>query len=157
MGNLLSFSPPAAAPDSLVSEAESLRKNANECITQAKAIAAQATAEFKDGSKATAKDLSNRKKQLYDQANHYNRQASNLYFTHYNKDRPMSEIDLHGLLVTEAITKVEKRINDLKSHREITQLIVITGRGNRSRDGLAKIKPEIQSMVIAKGEGEIIS
>ncbi|CAG8518837.1 1775_t:CDS:2 [Racocetra fulgida] len=59
--------------------------------------------------------------------------------------RPITEIDLHGLYVKEAMDKTESRIQYCKANK-IDHLVIIVGRGKHS-SGLAKLKPAIINLM----------
>ncbi|CAG8657933.1 25176_t:CDS:2 [Cetraspora pellucida] len=59
--------------------------------------------------------------------------------------RPITEIDLHGLYVKEAMDKTESRIQHCKANK-IDHLVIIVGRGKHS-SGLAKLKPAIINLM----------
>ena len=80
---------------------------------------------------------------LYQQANERNRQAAQLFFEHFNRDRAKDVIDLHGLYVAEALEYLQRKIDQCRSEK-IQQVTVITGIGNNSPDNIAKIKPEVE-------------
>jgi len=70
------------------------------------------------------------------------REASNLIVVEKNFHRPITELDLHGLFVTEALETLKKRIKEIRD-TDIQSLDVIVGRGNHSDDGKARIKPAV--------------
>lgn len=55
------------------------------------------------------------------------------------------ELDLHGLMVWEAITVTELFLRQSKGFRD--RLRIITGRGLNSPCGIPKIKPEIKRLL----------
>ncbi|KAJ7593879.1 hypothetical protein C8J56DRAFT_925453 [Mycena floridula] len=58
------------------------------------------------------------------------------------KRPPLRTIDVHGLLIPEAIRVVEQEFRQALRNDE-TQLRVIVGKGNHSKGGVAKLKPAI--------------
>jgi hypothetical protein len=58
----------------------------------------------------------------------------------------LTEIDLHGLFVEEALERVEQRIRLCRS-RSIDHLIVIVGRGNHSANGISRLKPAVTKLI----------
>jgi hypothetical protein len=75
----------------------------------------------------------------------YNSQAADTIFSYLNKNRPLDELDLHGLFVKEAMQKFEERVKECRKKR-MKRLTVIVGQGNHSVDGIAKIKPAMVDM-----------
>ena len=73
--------------------------------------------------------------------------AEHEIFTSHNPEYPKAllEVDLHGLFVKEAEARVEQHVQ-LCRRAGITRTVVITGQGNHSRDGLAKLKPAITEL-----------
>lgn len=69
-----------------------------------------------------------------------NARAAALILSQTNESTDENTIDLHGLHVTEAIEAVQNMISEKTGCKEI---FVITGRGNNSRGGKARIKPAI--------------
>jgi DNA-nicking Smr family endonuclease len=53
-------------------------------------------------------------------------------------------IDLHGLHPEEAIHFMEREVQDLKRKKWSGSVFIITGTGNHSRGGKAKVLPEIR-------------
>jgi DNA-nicking Smr family endonuclease len=79
-----------------------------------------------------------------------NQQAADLVFHFKNKNQPADSIDLHLLLVTEAVERTEKRIEQCKSKKE-DHLIIIYGAGHHSKNNKQMIKPAIVKMLQEKG------
>ncbi|KAF9979249.1 hypothetical protein BGZ73_002517 [Actinomortierella ambigua] len=76
----------------------------------------------------------------------YNELAKNHAFSANNANRPSNELDLHGLHVKEALAVTRKRLDRFIRNKE-PNLIIIVGKGNRSVDGIARIKPEVTKMM----------
>lgn len=96
---------------------------------------------YRRGDKEKAKTDSNLGKYYKRQCDEANKIAADEIFYHMNENRPLTEIDLHGLYVYEAMEKLEQRIIDALDNR-IRHLDVIVGQGNHSDDG-PKIKPSV--------------
>lgn len=146
MGGLLSSHPSEATtvpPDEILRKAESFRNEASQLMSQGKSLSKQSQDEYKSGCRSQAKVLSIEKTRLYQQATERNRQAAQLFFEHFNRDRAKDIIDLHGLSVAEALEYLQQRINQCRAGK-ISRLTVITGMGNNSPDNIAKIKPEVE-------------
>lgn len=79
-----------------------------------------------------------------------NKSAANAIFIQMNENRPLTEIDLHGLFVKEAIERLEDRVIYALESGRIQRLDVIVGQGHHS-DGGAKLKPSV--MQFAKENG----
>jgi len=96
----------------------------------------------------------------------YNRRAASAAFAHYNTEASLngirgssieqrntkstSKIDLHGLFVNEAKQYASEHIDKCRK-QGVERVIFVTGRGNRSVDGVAKIKPAIRELLERKG------
>lgn len=105
------------------------------------------------GSSSEAQALSRKAQEDFAHAEALDRQAADLIFADKNKDKTLTEIDLHGLYRLEALRCLEERIGLLRSLlREgvafpgaskasvavgICTLRVITGKGRNSKDGEA--------------------
>jgi DNA-nicking Smr family endonuclease len=78
----------------------------------------------------------------------YNKRAADIIFASHNPaaERSLAQVDLHGLYVQEALSRVESHIAACRN-AGIKSTVVVTGRGNRSRDGLAKIKPAVETFL----------
>ncbi|KAF9163268.1 hypothetical protein DFQ26_002758 [Actinomortierella ambigua] len=76
----------------------------------------------------------------------YNEMAKNAALSANNANRPSNELDLHGLHVKEALAVTRTRLDKFVRNKE-QSLIIIVGKGNRSTDGIAKIKPEVTKMM----------
>jgi DNA-nicking Smr family endonuclease len=142
----LSHNPGVFLQPGISDEAASLRYEASQLKLRAKDASKKSQSEYNFGSKAQAKVLSNRKKDLYKQTNEKNRQAAELIFEHFNQDRRNNVIDLHGLYVREALEYLQAKLDECRSE-DILQLKVITGMGNNSPGNIAKIKPEVEKFV----------
>ncbi|CAF3222436.1 unnamed protein product [Rotaria socialis] len=125
-------------------EAESLRREAHQCKSEAEAASRQSQHEYHSGRKSEAKALSNQKKDLYSQMDEKNEQAAALIFQHFNQNLPEHFIDLHGLYVFEALKYLQQKLNECRSS-SISRLTVITGMGNHSPHKMAKINPEVEN------------
>jgi DNA-nicking Smr family endonuclease len=114
---------------------------------RAQTATSQSQTAYRQGDHSGARQLSNVSKAHWKEYNRLNALAEREIFNHYNPKYPtnISQIDLHGLLVKEAINRVEKHV-ELCKRSGIKQTILITGRGSHCKDGLAKIKPAIQEL-----------
>ncbi|CAG8699173.1 13575_t:CDS:2 [Racocetra persica] len=106
---------------------------------------AQSQEAFKNNEKRKAKELSIKGKEHAKKMEIYNSMAVEVIFSENNKGRPITEIDLHGLYVKEAMDKTESRIQYCKANK-IDHLVIIVGRGKHS-SGLAKLKPAIINLM----------
>lgn len=154
MGNLLSSTDEddsfifisnsgSALRSSILTEAQSLRQEAFQLRSEAKRTSEQSQRAYHSGMKAQAKTLSIKKTDLYRQMEEKNRQAAELFFKHYNQNRPNNIIDLHGLYVSEALKYVEEKLDECRA-KNISSLTIITGIGNNSPNRVAKIKPRVE-------------
>jgi DNA-nicking Smr family endonuclease len=128
--------------DALI-EANSLRQKADQLQSQSTQVSKQSQWEYQHGSKSEAKKLSDQKKTLYNEMNQKRIQAADLIFQHYNRNRPVDAIDLHGLYVAEALEYLQRKIDECRI-KNISTLQVIAGMGNHSTDNIAKIKPKVE-------------
>ncbi|KAL0476927.1 hypothetical protein AKO1_006482 [Acrasis kona] len=119
-------------------EAASMKK----CFEDAKS-------NFDSGNKEEAKNLSNAGKVHQENMHNYKKQCAKEVFEFLNSKFDDYVIDLHGQLVTEAMEFVSERIDKL--HGKATQpLQIITGAGNHSDGGGAKIKPAVVKYLLDK-------
>lgn len=116
-------------------------------VTQAQIASSQSKAAYGRNDHPEARRFSNLSKKHWREHNRLHKLAETEIFKHHNPTYPtdLSKIDLHGLLVKEAEEKVRTHIK-LCKRAEISRTILITGWGNHSKDGFAKIKPAIQSL-----------
>ncbi|CEP15443.1 hypothetical protein [Parasitella parasitica] len=101
---------------------------------------------YKSGDGAQAKTLSNQGRHHDNLMKKYNQQAADHIFKVKNQNRPLNEIDLHGLYVKEASAKVEEALRHCQSNGEAF-LIIIVGKGLHSPNQIAKLKPAIIELV----------
>ncbi|CAE6476843.1 unnamed protein product [Rhizoctonia solani] len=119
----------------------------------------KASVAWKAGQKSTAKTLSERGKHFGSQVERYNERAAKEIFlslnaTYYTGTKEsLEKIDLHGLFVNEALVYTQNHL-DLCRQAGVTQTSIITGRGNNSKDGVAKIKPAVEGLLIREGLGD---
>lgn len=83
-------------------------------------------------------------------ADYYHAQARSLIFQAHNAGHQLDTIDLHELLVSEALEELKKRVAEL-NRNGYSSLTVITGQGLHSRGGVAKIKPSVVQWAISSG------
>ncbi|CUA74329.1 hypothetical protein RSOLAG22IIIB_05491 [Rhizoctonia solani] len=114
---------------------------------------------WKAGQKSTAKTLSERGKHFGSQVERYNERAAKEIFlslnaTYYSGTKEsLEKIDLHGLFVNEALVYAQNHL-DMCRQAGVTQTSIITGRGNNSKDGVAKIKPAVEGLLVREGLGD---
>lgn len=85
-------------------------------------------------------------KEHYREMEHYNSKAEQAIFAHYNNaanTAQLQQVDLHGLFVSEALVRARAHLEACRKAR-VSRTTFITGRGNRSIDGVAKIKAAVQ-------------
>ena len=138
-----SSSPP---PRTAISESEKLRESAHQAREEAKTFSKSSQEAFHQGNHQKAKEFSLKSKELHARADELNHQAAELVFKAKNGKMAGDAIDLHGLTVTEALEYVEKRIVEEKA-RGSDHLVVIVGAGKHSIDGIAKIKPAVETIL----------
>ncbi|CEL57133.1 Smr domain-containing protein C11H11,03c OS=Schizosaccharomyces pombe (strain 972 / ATCC 24843) GN=SPAC11H11.03c PE=4 SV=1 [Rhizoctonia solani AG-1 IB] len=116
----------------------------------------KASVAWKAGQKSTAKTLSERGKHFGSQVERYNERAAKEIFlslnaTYYTGSKEsLEKIDLHGLFVNEALVYTQNHLNMCRD-AGVTQTSIITGRGNNSKDGVAKIKPAVEGLLVREG------
>ncbi|GJP40202.1 hypothetical protein CLOM_g24479 [Closterium sp. NIES-68] len=138
MGNLFSIEPPESALD----RGNRLREEAWAHAQRARDLAADSQAAYRRRDGARAKQLSDERKRYKGLADKQHREASKLIFEGNNEGRGHDTVDVHGLLVEEALEQVARRVGEVKE-RDGERLTVITGRGLHSRGGAARIKPQV--------------
>ena len=88
-------------------------------------------------------------------AESYEERAASEIFNHHNPNYSFCKdslktntLDLHGLRVREAEKYVREHIEAFKGlGAGVRNTTIITGRGNRSKDGIPKIKPAVLSFL----------
>jgi len=113
----------------------------------------QSQAAWAAGNKEESKRLSELGKAHGAKMEHFNKLASKSIFTHHNdssKSSTFSNIDLHGLFVNEALERAQAHLTACRK-AQIKTTSFITGRGNRSTDGVPKIKIAILGMLKREG------
>ncbi|PWW71833.1 Smr-domain-containing protein [Tuber magnatum] len=62
----------------------------------------------------------------------------------------LSRLDLHGQYVSEAIPMVEDHLKRCR-RQGVKKTLIITGRGAHSPGGVARIKPEVEALLVGMG------
>src|SRR5438046_6289367 len=103
----------------------------------AQTASSKSQAAYKQGDHQGAQQLSDLSKTHWKEYHRLNALAEKEIFNHHNPTYPsnLSQIDLHGLLVKEAIGRVEKHV-ELCKRSEIIRTILIKGWVSHSKDGL---------------------
>ncbi|KAJ3410886.1 hypothetical protein HDV05_003104 [Chytridiales sp. JEL 0842] len=140
MGNILSFSSP---------DVQSLRQKAKEKHTEADKYYQLSQDAWNSNNKALAAEYKAKRIAAQEEAKKLNNQAAQLCFEERNKGRDPFEVDLHGLHTSEALAFVEQRLVQAKRNKQ-THLIIITGKGNNSADGVAKLKPAVYNKLMQR-------
>lgn len=121
---------------------EQERKNAGEYAKKKNECFRQSKLAYKQHRKAEAKKLSNEGKKLEEKMIACNSRAADIIFQKNNPpEKPLDFVDLHGLFVKEAITKLKQRII-LSKRLGFPFLTVVVGMGNHSK-GEQKLKPAV--------------
>ncbi|KAG8957944.1 hypothetical protein FRC03_009665 [Tulasnella sp. 419] len=76
-----------------------------------------------------------------------NSRASEIIYKENNRGRMLGLIDLHGLYVREALERTAEAIEAALGRGDV-EIKIIVGKGNRSRDAIAKLKPEVQAWLL---------
>src|SRR5271154_32144 len=116
---------------------------------KARDAAQQSQSAYRAGEHQWARKFSLLSKSHWNECDRLNSLAETEIFTHHNPMYPadLTRIDLHGLLVKEAVARVEKHV-ELCKGKGITKTVVVTGWGRHRKEGLAKIKPAIKELFV---------
>ncbi|KAG1760494.1 hypothetical protein EDD22DRAFT_954869 [Suillus occidentalis] len=132
---------------------DSLRLKARHEADRMKESFKQSREAFARNERGLAKQLSLRGEAYKDNMMRLNREASTKIFQEHNQRHAGSNtIDLHGLFVPEAKLYFDNAVRGARDRGE-TSLYVIVGKGNRSENNIAKIKPTIQEYGTSFGLG----
>ncbi|KAJ3150296.1 hypothetical protein HDU86_006687 [Geranomyces michiganensis] len=112
----------------------------NDCYDRSRAA-------FSANRKAEAKELSTQGKAHAAEMSRYNALAAKAAHGSRNAAGSMSEIDLHGLFVKEALEALDTHVAKCRA-AGVTRTRVITGKGNHSKDGMAKIRPAVEEWCV---------
>ena len=110
---------------------------------EAAALNREAIAAFDAGDKGKGSEL----KKAYHKKQE---EAAAAIFKHRNADAGLDEftIDLHGLLLHEAIDAVTQRLADIQTDANKGKTLdIITGAGHHSAGGKAVIKPKVEELL----------
>ncbi|KAF8607451.1 Smr-domain-containing protein, partial [Ceratobasidium sp. AG-I] len=113
------------------------------------AFAASQTAHA-EGDGERAKELSELGKVHQARMHELHAEAADQVFREKNEGREPDEIDLHGLLVKEALSRLSQFIRDAPTVGQ-TSLRVITGKGLHSSNQQAQILPAVEESLRTKG------
>ena len=97
---------------------------------------------FEEGNGALAAQLRDEGKQAQSLMKQYQEESAQVMYTHLNKDRSETEIDLHGQYVDAAMNFLKEKIEKLRNEGK-NQLTIIYGAGNHSDEKGPKIKPAV--------------
>lgn len=122
-----------------------LRNKASKLYDQRNELSKKSQQAYKSGDGQKAHELSVESKEILAKAERYNQQAAEYVFRENNTDSAEYEVDLHGLYIKEAEFFLQARIIQyIKTNQ--SRLDVIVGKGNHSKNGIAKLKPAIDEM-----------
>lgn len=144
-----------AAPSDIAPESEShggkaLRAQARlEGDKMAMAFTASQEAHA-NGDGQRAKELAELGKTHQARMHELHAEAASQVFKEKNEGRPADEIDLHGLYVKEALSRLSQFIRDAPNVGQ-TSLRVITGKGLHSDNQQAQILPAVEESLKSKG------
>ena len=147
----------AAPPANPIEHAENLRSEAH-------ALKVDRDRHWKDsqdcyarGDGAGAALASGQRKATQTRIEQLRAHAAKVLFQHHNQGCGLGEIDLHGLYVEEALAQLTRRIEACEqrlrspasssSGPPVLRLVVIVGRGNHSRDKVAKLRPAVEELI----------
>lgn len=126
-------------------EYERLRNLAHQEISKKQSLSRQSHEAYQAGDGAQAHQLSEEAKRHQQQADAYNKQASDYIFRANNANIPGDTIDLHGQYVEEAERILGERVRYAQSTGQ-GHLHVIVGKGNHSAAHVQKIKPAVEEL-----------
>jgi len=126
-------------------EYDRLRNLAHQEISKKQSLSRQSHEAYQAGDGAQAHQLSEEAKRHQQQADAYNKQASDYIFRANNANILGDTIDFHGQYVEEAERILGERIRYAQSTGQ-GHLHVIVGKGNHSADHVQKIKPAIEEL-----------
>jgi hypothetical protein len=136
-------------PALLPQDGEALRAEAHAAGDAMGAAMAASKASYADGDGAAAKAHSAEAATHRAEAAAKNEAAARVIFAQKNAKLGLWEIDLHLLLVQEALDRTKRRLATAAAAApaEGKDLSIIYGQGHHSFDGVAKIKPAILAML----------
>jgi len=134
--------PTAVAPLS----SAALRKLAAEAGKRMAEAFSQSKTMHRTGSPTEAQRLAQEGREHQQTMERLNQTASEMIFREKNKDRKSNEVDLHGLFVKEAESRVKETILAAKE-RGYSSIRFIVGQGLHSTNGDAKLKPKLTSYI----------
>ncbi|KAF8540362.1 Smr domain-containing protein [Trichophaea hybrida] len=148
MGQLVSTPTPSLS-------GQDLRNLAFESDALRRAYSEQSQAAWRAGRKDDAKALSDLSKQAGAEQTRLHALAAEKIFATNNPTNPLltpkkqrtaglKSVDLHGLLVAEALAKVEQHVAACREHG-VLRTLIITGRGLHSQGGVARVRPEVEA------------
>lgn len=129
--------------------AQDYRKDADHHLRKRQELHQKAQDYYKTGQTGVAmfySEMAKEQTQLYDEAN--NKAACLLLDRNAKSMKNINALDLHHLYVKEAVSALDifldNKIAELKtSQKRHLELLIITGRGNRSVNGVARLKPAV--------------
>ncbi|KAJ3011842.1 hypothetical protein HKX48_006623 [Thoreauomyces humboldtii] len=141
-----SSDPPTESADRYRALASTAAASRNSCYERSKAA-------FASGDGALAKTLSNEGKAHASDMDRYNDLASRAAILEHNSNAKASsssdnsgtdQIDLHGLFVKEALAALDKHVDRCR-RAGVARTRVVTGKGNHSQGGVARIRPAVDA------------
>lgn len=147
--------------ESLLSESEAHRTRARRSRDQANAQYTASVKAWDAGNRSSAANHKEQRQRLQREAAALDKKAADMAFRYFNaryddKKLEWGTIDLHGLYVDEALVRAKAHLVEGKKRArkmgvERGRMRIITGRGNRSKNGVAVIKPKIQEWCRIQG------
>ena len=128
-------------------------------------FASQAQDAYENNDKKTASILKTIKEKHAELMDEANARAMDAYFEFHNRERPLSEIDLHDLrayrnraenIPGEAIEKLKERLNSSRLQKDFEWLEIIVGAGNHSQDGKPQIGPLVEEYLSTQGHKHVL-
>ena len=137
-------------------DGEALRAEAHALGDAAHATSAASQQAYQSGDGAGAKQLSVQANAKRAAAAAKNQEAARAIFAQKNNGRGLWEVDLHLLLVAEALERVKRRLQACAAAAAAEgasskELVVIYGQGHHSSNGVAKIKPAVLQLLAECG------
>ncbi|KAI0093425.1 hypothetical protein BDY19DRAFT_882495 [Irpex rosettiformis] len=124
-----------------------LRKRADEVAVEMHKLSRESQEAYQRGDGALAKELSLQSKAKRGELERLNQENAEWLFRENNKDRPVNEIDLHGMTVDQAIEFSERAIQSARQRGD-SEIHIIVGKGLHSAGGIPKIKPAIEALMV---------
>eukprot|EP01080_Neovahlkampfia_damariscottae_P004167 gene4167-7477_t len=119
-----------------------LRQIASELARERNQYFSLAIQAFQRGDGKSAKEFSEKGKKANFEMHQKNYEATSNLIKKNENENNKNTLDLHGFYVKEALDVLEQKLKNLKSLKKI---FIITGTGQHSKHGKAKLRPEVNN------------